>query len=398
VVIKSTPTRVDLRERLLRPDPISGSEMLLRSLFLEGVECIFGYPGGSVLFIYDAIYDFAGLKHLLARHEQGAIHAADGYARASGKTGVCVATSGPGATNLITGIAMAYKDNIPLVVITGNVPLSSRGTDAFQEADVIGMTLPITKHSYYITDAEQIPTTVRAAFEIASTGRRGPVLIDIPKDVSSHRKVFRYQEQSALTRYYRPEVHDEPQMQREVESEAFPGQLSGEDICCSGMLTTRGALSLISESAPSDVIVTVDERRYQAMIIDCFRSVTQRSLIAPSGMEVPGFSLPAAIGAQMAFPGRTIFSINGEGGIQKCAQEMAVCAIHNIPLKIVVFSSRESSEKKSPDFVKLAEAYGLKGFKAERFEEAREIWTEAMKWSGPVLVEFKIEGGTENEK
>jgi acetolactate synthase-1/2/3 large subunit len=184
--------REQLRERLLQPDVISGSEMLLRSLLLEDVECVFGYPGGSVLYIYDAIYDFDGLRHLLARHEQGAIHAADGYARASGKTGVCIATSGPGATNLITGLAMAFKDNIPLVVITGNVPLVSRGTDAFQEADVIGMTLPITKHSYYITDVEHIPATVQAAFQIASTGRKGPVLIDIPKDISSHKKAFCY--------------------------------------------------------------------------------------------------------------------------------------------------------------------------------------------------------------
>jgi acetolactate synthase-1/2/3 large subunit len=527
------------RVKLLQPDMISGSEMLLRSLLLEDVDCVFGYPGGAVLYIYDAIYDFAGLRHLLARHEQGAIHAADGYARASGKTGVCIATSGPGATNLITGIAMAYQDNIPMVIITGNVPLSSRGSDAFQEADVIGMTLPITKHNYYITDVEDIPAVVRAAFHIANSGRKGPVLIDIPKDISSQKKAFHYKSPDFLSPNKQLEMPvNETQidtMLQELERASKPLLVCGEGIhhasayhelldfavkanipvaltshgvggfpqshplalgfigqqgnsvireallqcdllivvgmnidpqlCaefkqlspeariihmdyddysqsdliihvgCYGdpaqilsmaaqKLKTRSvdwinrlpivlnnkvfsdqlameqgqtrftlavALNLISDSVTSRVVVTVDEKLYHTKIVDCFEFTTPRSLVFPIGLEAPGFSLPAAIGAQMAFPERTIISINGEAGIHKCTQELAVCAIHNIALKIVVFSKKASTQDNSPDFVKLADAYGLKGLKAESCDEARDVWMEAMNIKGPVLIEFVIE-------
>ena len=162
---------------------INGAQMLIKCLKEEGVEVIFGFPGGKVIPIYDAIFD-SDIKHILVRHEQGASHAADGYARATGKTGVCVATSGPGATNLITGIACAYMDSIPMVAITGQAETNLIGTDSFQEADITGITAPITKHNYLIKDVKELPTVVKEAFYIASTGRPGPVLIDIPVDVS----------------------------------------------------------------------------------------------------------------------------------------------------------------------------------------------------------------------
>ncbi len=161
---------------------LSGSEILIESLKQENVDVIFGYPGGVVLGLYDTLYD-ADVRHILPRHEQGGAHAADAYARATGKVGVCLATSGPGATNLITGIATAYMDSTPLVVITGQVLKELIGGDAFQEADIIGITRPIVKHSYLVTDTKDIAQTVKEAFHIASTGRPGPVLIDIPKDV-----------------------------------------------------------------------------------------------------------------------------------------------------------------------------------------------------------------------
>jgi acetolactate synthase I/II/III large subunit len=162
---------------------INGAQMLMRCLKEEGVEVIFGFPGGKVIPIYDAIYD-SDIRHILVRHEQGAAHAADGYARATGKVGVCLATSGPGGTNLITGIANAYMDSIPMVAITGQVPTNVIGTDAFQEADITGITAPITKHNYLIKDVRELPTVIKEAFHIASTGRPGPVLIDIPDDIS----------------------------------------------------------------------------------------------------------------------------------------------------------------------------------------------------------------------
>ncbi|MBP1930328.1 biosynthetic-type acetolactate synthase large subunit [Ammoniphilus resinae] len=172
---------------------ITGADALLRSLLLENVEYVFGYPGGAVLPIYDSLYG-SHLKHILSRHEQGAIHAADGYARATGKPGVVIATSGPGATNLVTGIATAQMDSIPLVVITGNVAQNLIGTDAFQEADITGISLPITKHNYFVRDIKDLPRVVKEAFHIATTGRPGPVLIDIPKDVNNAKAPFYYPE------------------------------------------------------------------------------------------------------------------------------------------------------------------------------------------------------------
>ena len=158
------------------------AELMIDCLLKEKVEVIFGYPGGTVLDIFDALYK-SPIRFVLTRHEQGAAHAADGYARASGKVGVCIATSGPGATNLVTGIATAYMDSIPLVAFTGQVPTPMIGNDAFQEADVTGITRPITKHNYLVKDAKELPRIIREAFHIASTGRPGPVVIDIPKDI-----------------------------------------------------------------------------------------------------------------------------------------------------------------------------------------------------------------------
>ena len=165
---------------------LSGSDILVRTLIDQGCEVVFGYPGGQVINIYDSLYKYQDeLKHVLTAHEQGASHAADGYARATGKVGVCIATSGPGATNLVTGIATAYIDSIPLVAITGNVPNSIIGTDGFQEVDITGVTLPITKHNYFVGSVEDLADTIREAFALAASGRPGPVLIDIPKDVQT---------------------------------------------------------------------------------------------------------------------------------------------------------------------------------------------------------------------
>jgi acetolactate synthase-1/2/3 large subunit len=167
-----------------RSNALTGAQLLVRTLEELGVDTVFGYPGGAIMPVYDALVG-SGLRHILSRHEQGSAFAAGGYARATGKVGVCIATSGPGATNLITGIADAYADSVPLVAITGQVGLPVLGTDAFQEVDTLGLTLPIVKHSWIVERAEHIPSMLRRAFEIASEGRPGPVLIDLPKDVAS---------------------------------------------------------------------------------------------------------------------------------------------------------------------------------------------------------------------
>ncbi len=194
---------------------ITVAEALIRCLEKENVEVIFGYPGGAILPVYDALYHSSKIKHVLVRHEQGAVHAADGYARVTGKVGVCMATSGPGATNLVTGIANAYMDSIPLVIITGQVSTEQIGTDAFQEVDIFGITMPITKHNYLVKDPEKLPAIIKNAFHIASTGRPGPVLVDLPKDVAQTLIAFKYPANVKL-RGYKPTYRGHPSKIHEI--------------------------------------------------------------------------------------------------------------------------------------------------------------------------------------
>lgn len=533
---------------------ITGSECLLRCLLLEGVEHVFGYPGGNALYIYDAMVDNPEFKHILARHEQGAIHAADGYARSTGKVGVCIATSGPGATNLITGIATAYMDSTPLVIITGNVSTTVMGTDAFQEADIVSMTLSITKHSYSVRHVQDLPRIVHEAFHIANTGRKGPVLIDIPKDVSNHKLYYQpagaihlrgYDSDpnldtdpidtliQAITESERPvmiagggvvysgasnellefvnktnipvatsllglggfpSAHDlwlgmaghhgayaanmaiqhadliismgsrfddrvtmrvdgfAPHAKRIAHIDIDPAEIGKNikaDIACIGDIkavldyaNTKAAASpsdrwikeiqeykrnfpfrykdsdtelkpqyvieMIHETTQGEAIITTDVGQHQMWAAQFYKFNHPRSLITSGGLGTMGFGLPAAIGAQIGNPNRLVVSVNGDGGMQMCAQEMAICSIHRIPVKIVVINNQvlgmvkqqqELSYSKrysqidlagSPDFVKLAEAYGIKGLRASNKAEASRVWQEALNTPGPVLVEFVV--------
>ncbi len=186
----------------------TGAQILLESLRLEGVDTLFGYPGGAVLDIYNELFNFP-IKHILARHEQAAVHGADGYARASGKPGVCLVTSGPGATNTVTGIATAYMDSIPVVIVSGQVPSALIGNDAFQEADIVGITRPCTKHNYLVKNVNDLARIIKEAFYIATTGRPGPVLIDIPKDLLQASATFHYPEKVEM-RSYKPTYEGHP--------------------------------------------------------------------------------------------------------------------------------------------------------------------------------------------
>ena len=201
-------------------EQLSGGDMLIRSLQDEGVEYIFGYPGGSALHIYDAIFRQQKIEHILVRHEQAATHMADGYARSTGRPGVVLVTSGPGATNAITGIATAYMDSIPMVVISGQVPRDLIGTDAFQETDMVGISRPVVKHSFLVRDAAEIPSVVKKAFHIATTGRPGPVVIDVPKDTTDPFEQFSYEyPESVSMRSYNPTVAgDTAQIDRAVDA------------------------------------------------------------------------------------------------------------------------------------------------------------------------------------
>ena len=193
---------------------ITGAQAMVRSLEQEGVEVIFGIPGGAILPAYDPILD-SPIRHILCRHEQGAAHAADGYAQATGEPGVCMATSGPGVTNLVTGLASAYMDSIPVVAISGQVPTWAVGGDAFQECDATGITMPVTKHNFLVMDAQEIPKTIAEAFHIARTGRPGPVLVDIPKDVLQAEMAWWYPEEVDLPGY-RPVTKGNPKQIREA--------------------------------------------------------------------------------------------------------------------------------------------------------------------------------------
>ncbi|MDN4592888.1 biosynthetic-type acetolactate synthase large subunit [Polycladomyces subterraneus] len=533
---------------------LTGSEILLRCLIEENVEFIFGYPGGAVLPIYDSLY-YGSIKHILYRHEQGAIHAADGYARATGKPGVVIATSGPGATNLVTGIATAQMDSIPLVCITGNVPQQLIGTDAFQEADITGITMPITKHNYLVQDVRDLPRVVKEAFHIASTGRPGPVLIDIPKDVSNAKAPFSYPETVSI-RGYQPTTNPHPlqieKLHQAIAESKRPLILAGGGVVTSGSdqeliafaeraqipvtttlmglggfpgthplwlgmpgmhgtvaanrallecdlligigarfddrvtmgridkfatgakivhididpaeigknvdtyipivgdvkrvlevalqdlpvcqsetwlekleqlkqqypltykqsdntLKPQWVIQHLYETTGGDAIVTTDVGQHQMWVAQYFRFSRPRSLISSGGLGTMGFGFPAAIGAQLAYPDRTVISVTGDGGFQMTAQELAVVALANIPVKVAiinnqclgmvrqwqeVFYQRRYSEvdlSGSPDFVKLAEAYGVKGMRARTQEEARQVWREALDHPGPVVIDFQVD-------
>ena len=184
---------------------LSGAEILIKCLQAEKVEYVFGYPGGAVLFIYDELFKQNKVKHVLVRHEQGATHAADGYSRSSRKVGVALVTSGPGVTNAVTGIATAYMDSIPMVIISGQVPTHAIGLDAFQECDAVGITRPCVKHNFLVKDVKDLALTMKKAFYLATTGRPGPVLVDIPKDVTTAKCRFEYPETISM-RSYNPVV------------------------------------------------------------------------------------------------------------------------------------------------------------------------------------------------
>jgi acetolactate synthase-1/2/3 large subunit len=196
---------------------LTGAEIVVRCLAEEGAEFVFGYPGGAVLNIYDEVFKQNKFKHVLVRHEQAAVHAADGYARATGRTGVALVTSGPGATNAVTGIATAYMDSIPLVVISGQVPTAAIGMDAFQEVDMVGITRPCVKHNFLVKDVKDLAETIKKAFYLASTGRPGPVVVDIPKDVTQHKTEFTYPKKVTM-RSYNPVIKGHPgQIKRAVQ-------------------------------------------------------------------------------------------------------------------------------------------------------------------------------------
>ncbi len=539
----------------------TGARILLESLKREGVDLFFGYPGGSVIDIYHELSEHPELRHILVRHEQGAVHAADGYARASGKVGVCLVTSGPGATNTVTGIATAYADSIPLVVITGQVPTALIGNDAFQEVDIVGITRQCTKHNFLIKDVRKLAQVIREAFYLARSGRPGPVLVDLPKDIQQAKCDFVWPEEVRL-RSYRPTFNANlNQLRRGMDvlmtsqkpvimagggvimadgsEELFDlahlmhapvtstlmglGSFPGDDPLWLGMLGMHGTFAANKAISEADVILAVgvrfDDRvtgklsafapnarivhididpttlrknvRVEVPLVSDCRSTLQglrsilesghaqkdwegshvewlsqirkwrdghplswsggnalkpqqvleflnsltkgeaiivtevgqnqmwaaqfciyrkpRTFITSGGLGTMGYGLPAAIGAQFAFPDKLVIDVAGDGSIQMNIQELMTAVENRLPVKVLILNNgylgmvRQWQElfynrnyvatnmQGQPDFIKLAEAYGAEGVRIVTEEDLMEQLPAALRSPRTTIIDVRVE-------
>jgi acetolactate synthase-1/2/3 large subunit len=541
-----------------------GADIVVDVLIKEGVDTVFGLPGGAIMEVYDALFD-APFRNVLTRHEQAACHMADGYARATGKVGVVIATSGPGATNLVTGLATAYMDSIPLVAITGQVPRHYIGTDAFQEADVIGITRPITKHNFLVTDIKDLPLILRQAFYIARTGRPGPVLVDIPKDITQQKTTYKMPTDEEVRESlpgYNPHTEGNPvQIKKAAElirkatrpvlyvgggailsdaaeeiyklahlaqipvtttnmgKGAFPETdplslhmlgmhgtyYANMAVYHSDLLIAVGArfddrvTGKINEFAPEAKIIHIDidpasisktitvdvpivgdvknvlrklikeleEKpiewikareqwlkqinewkenhplnyrksdkiiKPQAVIEEIYNITNGEAIISAGvgqhqmwaamfykykyprqflnsgGLGTMGFGFPAAVGAKIGRPDKTVFAIEGDGSFIMNVQDLATAVQYRVPVKIAIinngflgmvrqwqqffYDSRYASVCLSvqPDFVKLAESFGAVGLRATKPSEVREVLLKAMEINDrPVLMDFVVD-------
>lgn len=363
---------------------LTGSQILLRSLKEEGVDTIFGYPGGAVIDIFDAmVRDFGtAFKFILVRHEQAAVHAADGYARATGKPGVCIVTSGPGGTNTVTGIATAYMDSIPVIVFTGQVPTPLIGNDAFQEADIVGITRPCTKHNYLVTDVEELARTVKEAFHIASTGRPGPVLVDLPKDVLQAKAVFDYPRVIHIPTY-RPVV--KPYMPSIKRAADLIAQAQRPVIYAGGGVITAGAheeLRKLAETMGFPVTMTL-------MGLGCFPGTHPLSLgmlgmhgTYRANMAVDNSDLLLAIGAR--------FDDRVTGKVEQFAQGAQIIHVDIDPTSIqknikvdvpIVADARHA-------LVKLIEVLSKKNLSAKQREKLKPWHAQLTVWRNEQRLRF----------
>jgi len=543
------------RRESMRGKEMTGSEIFVETLIDVGVDTVFGYPGGAVLNIYDTLFDRPELNHILIRHEQGGAHAADGYARSTGKPGVVLVTSGPGGTNTVTGIATANMDSIPMVVFTGQVASGMIGNDAFQEADIIGITRPITKHSYLVKDVNQLESVIREAFHIATTGKPGPVLVDLPKDMVSTTGIYSGKQEVRLPGYKpvtrghqsqiakaaellsnakRPLIYagggiilgNAAQELTELAEKAnipvtttlmglggFPeskpqalGMLGMHGTWYSNMAITEcdvllavGArfddrvtgrldgfspkskkihididpssisknvevdipivgnvkqvlpeitkrvkppetaewwdtihrwqeehplrvpesddqimpqflIKKISEVTEGEAIMVADVGQHQMWLAQHYTFNNPRSMLTSGGLGTMGYGFPAAMGAQIGNPDRTVFCVSGDGGFQMTAFELATAVTYKVPVKVVImnngylgmvrqwqqlfFERRYSHtllKHSNPDFVKLAESYGAVGMRVTKPEELEPALKKAMEINDrPVIMDVVV--------
>ena len=531
-----------------------GAQIVCESLLREGCNVVFGIPGGAILPLYQTLPEFPDLRHILVRHEQGASHAADGYARVTGRPGVAFATSGPGATNLVTGIASAQMDSVPMVIVTGQVATTVIGSDAFQETDITGITLPITKHNFLVMDATEISQVIKDAFHIANTGRPGPVLVDIPRDIFLQEVEYIVPTEINLPGYSPTITGNTKQIKRAAElikdskkpvilaghgvlisqayselrelaekaqipvittllgiscfpedhvlSAGWPGmhglaysslaidesdllialgmrfddritgnpskfstnskkihvdidpseigkniqvdvpivgdvkevlsslnkliepkthpdwikridQLKQEhpslDLPKTDKLLARQVIKDISEITDGRAIIVTGVGQHQMWAAQHYTFKDPCSLITSGGSGTMGFEVPAAMGAQVAKPDSTVWSIAGDGGFQMTMSELATIAENKLPVKFAILNNGflgmvrqwqeifyESSYVSTgytgnPDFVKLAEAFNIKGIRVNDKAQVRSAIQEAMDHDGPVLIDFVVE-------
>ena len=531
----------------------TGAQIICESLIAEGVDVMFGFPGGVLLPFYDTLPQYPQLRHILVRHEQGAAHAADGYARATGKVGVCMATSGPGATNLVTGIANAYLDSVPMIALTGQVARPFIGKDSFQEIDIAGITLPITKHSYVAMDTASLAGIIKEAFYLASTGRPGPVLIDIPKDVMQEQAEYIYPEKVDVPGYKIPtrghptqiksaaklineakrpliiagrgviiskaseelkqlaETSQIPVITTLLGIGGFPenhvlsygmagmhgtgcankamdsadlliavgmrfddrvtGKISGfvpnariihidldpaeigknvsvhvpivgdvkavlqalnkmievrehiewikqldewlkqhplTDVNDSAGLLPQYIIRQLYEATRGDAITVTGVGQHQMWAAQYYLHTEPGHFITSGGLGTMGFGLPAAMGAKMGRPDKTVWCIDGDGSLQMTIQELATLVQDHIAVKIAVMNNgylglvRQwqdllyakryvATPLSCPDFVKVAEAYSIPGLRVTRREEVLPALEQAMAYDGPFLIDFMVE-------
>ena len=303
-----------------------GAEAVVASLEAEGVTTVFGYPGGQAIKLYDALYDSDQITHVLARHEQGAVHMADGYARSTGRAGVAIVTSGPGATNTVTGIATAYMDSVPLVVITGQVGRGVIGTDSFQESDIVGITMPVVKHSYLLQSTDELTRTIREAFHIAVTGRPGPVLIDIPSDVAGETMVFEYPDAVNLPSYkptYRGNAKQIRAACRLLEEAEQP------------LLYVGGGV--ISSEATDEIVALMDKMRIPAVVTLMGKGGVPASHplnLGPVGMHGAKYSNMAMTEAGLIIAAGARFSDRVTGRVTEFAPNAKIVHIDIDPAEI----------------------------------------------------------------